>query len=210
MSRSPHLAPLAPEGWKRDHQPQPSACIGLPDEPELSVSARQSRAAWARRLLAPHRDTPKFPNSSRRPSRPTASATVPPLATPVRAAGPAFLVVGGLRFGHPAQRQAIVVAIIRGTRGGGCGTAIETSCFPAGGRCPGASHPGATRDGLPRIAILPPAARRMINMSPGCAFCGPDSMLWLPRSSRRAPAVGQEHLVGAAGDRHRTKGCLSE
>jgi predicted nucleic acid-binding protein len=30
----------------------------------------------------------------------------------VRAAGPAFLVVGGLRSGHPTQRQAIAVAII--------------------------------------------------------------------------------------------------
>ena len=49
-SRCPHLLRLAPEGWKRDHQPQPSARIGPPEEPqpELSVSARQSRAAWAR------------------------------------------------------------------------------------------------------------------------------------------------------------------
>jgi hypothetical protein len=49
-SRCPHLLRLAPEGWKRDHQPQPSPRIGPPDEPqpELSVSARQSRAAWAR------------------------------------------------------------------------------------------------------------------------------------------------------------------
>jgi len=49
-SRSPHLLRLAPEGWKRDHPPQPSLRIGPPDEPqpELSVSAKQSRAAWAR------------------------------------------------------------------------------------------------------------------------------------------------------------------
>jgi hypothetical protein len=49
-SRSPHLLRLAPEDWKRDHPPQPSVRIGLPDEPqpELSVSARHSRAAWAR------------------------------------------------------------------------------------------------------------------------------------------------------------------
>ena len=48
LSRSPHLVRLAPEGWKRDHPPQPSVRIGLPDEPqpELSVSARRSRAAW--------------------------------------------------------------------------------------------------------------------------------------------------------------------
>ena len=49
-SRQPHLIRLAPEGWKRDHQPQPSFHVGPPEEhkPELSVSARQSRAAWAR------------------------------------------------------------------------------------------------------------------------------------------------------------------
>jgi hypothetical protein len=48
--RQPHLLRLAPEGWKRDHQPQPCLRIGPPDEPkpELSISARQSRAAWAR------------------------------------------------------------------------------------------------------------------------------------------------------------------
>jgi hypothetical protein len=49
-SRQPHLVRLAPEGWRRDHQPEPSVHIGVPDEagPELSVSAKQSRAAWAR------------------------------------------------------------------------------------------------------------------------------------------------------------------
>ena len=49
-ARSPHLLRLAPEGWKRDHPPQPSLRIGPPEEPqpELSVSAKQSRAAWAR------------------------------------------------------------------------------------------------------------------------------------------------------------------
>jgi hypothetical protein len=49
-ARSPHLLRLAPEGWKRDHPPQPSLRIGPPEEPqpELSVSVKQSRAAWAR------------------------------------------------------------------------------------------------------------------------------------------------------------------
>ncbi len=49
-SRQPHLVRLAPEGWKRDHLPQPSLRIGPPEEskPELPVSAKQSRAAWAR------------------------------------------------------------------------------------------------------------------------------------------------------------------
>ena len=49
-SRQPHLVRLAAEGWKRDHQPHPSVPVGPPEEPplELSVSARQSRAAWAR------------------------------------------------------------------------------------------------------------------------------------------------------------------
>jgi hypothetical protein len=49
-SRQPHLVRLAPEGWKRDHPPEPSVQIGLPDEQQsdCSVSAKQSRAAWAR------------------------------------------------------------------------------------------------------------------------------------------------------------------
>jgi hypothetical protein len=49
-SRQPHLVRLAPEGWKHNHPPQPSLRIGPPEEPkpELSVSAKQSRAAWAR------------------------------------------------------------------------------------------------------------------------------------------------------------------
>jgi len=48
-ARSPHLLRLAPEGWKRDHLPQPSLRIGPPDEPqpELTVSSKHSRAAWA-------------------------------------------------------------------------------------------------------------------------------------------------------------------
>ena len=49
-SRQPHLVRLAPEGWKRDHRPQPSVHVGAPEQPppELSVSAKQSRIAWAR------------------------------------------------------------------------------------------------------------------------------------------------------------------
>ena len=46
----------------------------------------------------------------------------------------------------------------------------------------------------------------MITMSPGCTSCGHDGRLGPPRSPRRAPAVDREHLVGTAGDRHRTKG----
>jgi hypothetical protein len=48
--RQPHLVCLAPEGWKRDHQRQPSVHVGPPEQSpgELSVSAKQSRAAWAR------------------------------------------------------------------------------------------------------------------------------------------------------------------
>ena len=44
-ARSPHLHRLPPEGWKRDHPPQPSLRIGPPEQPqpELSVSAKQSR-----------------------------------------------------------------------------------------------------------------------------------------------------------------------
>ena len=48
--RQPHLVRLAPEGWKRDHPAEPSLRIGPPEQPQpqLSVSAKQSRAAWAR------------------------------------------------------------------------------------------------------------------------------------------------------------------
>jgi hypothetical protein len=46
-SRQPHLVRLDPEGWKREHPPQPPVQIGLPDEPqpELFVPAKQSRTA---------------------------------------------------------------------------------------------------------------------------------------------------------------------
>ena len=42
--REPHLVCLAPEGWKRDHQSDPSVNIGLPEDarPETSVSAKQA------------------------------------------------------------------------------------------------------------------------------------------------------------------------
>jgi hypothetical protein len=45
----PSPPPPRSEGWKRDHPPQPSLRIGPPEEPkpELSVSAKHSRAAWA-------------------------------------------------------------------------------------------------------------------------------------------------------------------
>jgi hypothetical protein len=48
--RKPHLVRLAPEGWKQDHTAQSAVRIGSLDEQyaETSVSARQSRAAWAR------------------------------------------------------------------------------------------------------------------------------------------------------------------
>ena len=49
-SRQPRLVRLAPEGWKRDHPPDHPLRVGPPDEPkpELSVSAKHSRAAWPR------------------------------------------------------------------------------------------------------------------------------------------------------------------
>lgn len=55
-SRQPHPVRLAPEGWKRDRQPQLSLRIGAPEEPtpELSASAKQSRAAWARLIKKVH------------------------------------------------------------------------------------------------------------------------------------------------------------
>lgn len=51
-SRKPHLTRLAPEGWQKDHQPQPAVRLGpaLQDTPDQSVSAKESRSAWARLL----------------------------------------------------------------------------------------------------------------------------------------------------------------
>jgi hypothetical protein len=46
----------------------------------------------------------------------------------------------------------------------------------------------------------------MITMSPGRSSCGQGGRLEPPGSPCRALAVDREHLVGIAGDRHRTKG----
>lgn len=50
--RKPPLVRLAPEGWKQDHLSQSPVPIGPSDEPnpDGSVSARESCAAWARLL----------------------------------------------------------------------------------------------------------------------------------------------------------------
>ena len=51
-SRKPYLARLAPEGWQKNHQPQPALRLGTPSQNTLdqSVSAKESRSAWARLL----------------------------------------------------------------------------------------------------------------------------------------------------------------
>ena len=51
-SRKPHLARLAPEGWQKNHQPQPSLRLGTASQgtPDQSVSVNESRSAWARLL----------------------------------------------------------------------------------------------------------------------------------------------------------------
>ena len=51
-SAKPHLTRLAPEGWQRDHQPLPAVRLGpaLRETPDQSVSAKKSRAVWARLL----------------------------------------------------------------------------------------------------------------------------------------------------------------
>jgi hypothetical protein len=48
--RKPHLVRLAPEGWRQDHSTQWAFPIGPVDEgnTETSLTARQSRASWAR------------------------------------------------------------------------------------------------------------------------------------------------------------------
>lgn len=49
-----------PGSWRRDHQPEPWVRIGSPEEPkpQLSVSARQSRAACTRWSCSAHHDGP--------------------------------------------------------------------------------------------------------------------------------------------------------
>ena len=49
-SREPYLVRLAPEGWKEQHGSQPGPQLGEPYEqqPHLSVSAKETRSAWAR------------------------------------------------------------------------------------------------------------------------------------------------------------------
>jgi hypothetical protein len=50
----------------------------------------------------------------------------------------------------------------RPVRGSGRGRAVRASLFPAGGRCPGASHPARGRVGRPRKGIGPQESRRML------------------------------------------------
>ncbi len=51
-SRKPHLARLAPKGWQKNHQRQPSLRLGMSSQgtPDQSVSVNESRSAWARLL----------------------------------------------------------------------------------------------------------------------------------------------------------------
>ena len=78
-SRQPHLVRLAPQGWKRDHQPDPSVRVGLPEEPgpELSVSAKQSRAAWARLIKKVYDADPLICSRCRYPMKIIAVITDP-------------------------------------------------------------------------------------------------------------------------------------
>jgi hypothetical protein len=58
-SRKVHLTRLAPEGWQKDHQPQPAVRLGpaLQDTPDQSVSAKESCSAWARPISRAGRRT---------------------------------------------------------------------------------------------------------------------------------------------------------
>jgi hypothetical protein len=49
-SRKPYLVRLAPEGWKEQHPLQSASHLGQPheQEPQLSVSQKETRSAWAR------------------------------------------------------------------------------------------------------------------------------------------------------------------
>jgi hypothetical protein len=50
--RKPHLVRLAPQGWIQQHEQRCALHVGeVPENtPDQSVSARQSRVAWARLL----------------------------------------------------------------------------------------------------------------------------------------------------------------
>jgi hypothetical protein len=78
-SRCPHLLRLAPKGWTRDHPPQPSVRIGPPEElkPELSVSAKQSRAAWARLIKKVYDSDPLTCSRCHKPMKVIAVITDP-------------------------------------------------------------------------------------------------------------------------------------
>jgi len=58
--RKPHLVRLAPEGWKQDNAAQTTVRIGPVDEQyaETSVSARESRTAWARLIAKVYEANP--------------------------------------------------------------------------------------------------------------------------------------------------------
>jgi len=51
-SRKTYLARMAPKGWIRQHEQQPPLCLdGVPEDTlDRSVSAAESRSAWARLL----------------------------------------------------------------------------------------------------------------------------------------------------------------
>ncbi len=81
-SRKPHLLRLAPDGWKKDHQSRPALHLGPApqDTPNLSVSATESRSAWAR-LLAKIYEVDLIGGSCLR-SKQREPAALPPLWFP--------------------------------------------------------------------------------------------------------------------------------
>jgi len=77
--RNPYLVRLAPEGWRQDHAAQNALCIGLVDQQcaETSVSAGQSRTAWARLLAKVYEADPLVCRRCGSPMRITAVITEP-------------------------------------------------------------------------------------------------------------------------------------
>ena len=78
-SGQPPLVRLAPEGCKRDHQPEPLVRIGVHEQavPELSVSAKHSRAAWARLIRKVYDADPLICSRCRSPMKIIAVITEP-------------------------------------------------------------------------------------------------------------------------------------
>jgi hypothetical protein len=77
--RQPHLLRLAPEGWKQNHAAQTTVLTGLldPQCAETSISATESRTAWARLIAKVYEADPLVCHRCGSPMRILAVITEP-------------------------------------------------------------------------------------------------------------------------------------